>query len=67
MDGGCEKLDGQKVCWKFNDLPGYVKGLELKSSLCVFLVYLSYVERAAACDITSIHRQYGMEYTSPIW
>ena len=48
MNGGCEKWTGPKK--SFNDPPGFVRGLVLESSGSVFSVYLSCVERAAACD-----------------
>ena len=47
-------MGGPKVCWKFNDPPGYVRGLSLKSSGSVFSVYLYYVERAVACKIITL-------------
>ena len=43
------KWGDPKVCWKFIDTPQYDRGLELKSSVSVFSVYLSCVERAVAC------------------
>ena len=45
----CEKWTGSKVRWKFNDPLGLVRGMELKSSVGVFSMYLSCVERAVAC------------------
>ena len=44
-----EKRTCPKVSWKFYDPPGYVRKLVLNSSVSIFLVYLSCVERAAAC------------------